>query len=302
MLKIVVGLFLLMQVVSAENRVTYELSAGRFGDNLLNYMHAKFVSYSLGIPVLYVPFIHSEDLVLDSVESREASAFEEVFQHVQGGHFQHHIGKEHVLYVLPYFPECPHDRFHRYDWPYVSIDWNDEGFRAELRKMICPKKEVPSFHFPKDLDYVTVALHVRKGGGVDPADAFRYWSLKFPPDSYYIECLRKMRLLFKQQPLYVYLFTDDPNPSEIMQYYESQLAGLDITFDCRKENNRHDLNVIEDFFTMLKFDCLIRSTSNYTFPLPIIGHYKVVMKPAHFCWINGENYIDLIAIEQFQQQ
>ncbi|MFA5306719.1 MAG: hypothetical protein WC365_04680, partial [Candidatus Babeliales bacterium] len=48
--------------------VTYGLSGGRFGDNLLCYVHAKWISYKYHIPLLYFPFEYSSHLVFDEAE------------------------------------------------------------------------------------------------------------------------------------------------------------------------------------------------------------------------------------------
>ncbi|HEV7737800.1 MAG TPA: hypothetical protein VGO47_10580, partial [Chlamydiales bacterium] len=39
--------------------ITYEFSGGRFGDNLLAYFHAKWVSYKYNIPFFYKEFPYS---------------------------------------------------------------------------------------------------------------------------------------------------------------------------------------------------------------------------------------------------
>ena len=44
--------------------ITYELSGGRLGDNLVAYIHAKWISYKHDIPLEYKPFEHSNELVL----------------------------------------------------------------------------------------------------------------------------------------------------------------------------------------------------------------------------------------------
>src|SRR5665213_983093 len=53
-----------------EKAVTYEFSGGRLGDNLLSYLHAKWISYRHQIPLLYKPFKYSDKLMLDTNEIR----------------------------------------------------------------------------------------------------------------------------------------------------------------------------------------------------------------------------------------
>ncbi|NDD58753.1 MAG: hypothetical protein EBZ47_05820 [Chlamydiae bacterium] len=49
------------------NYLTYH-GGGRFGDRLIAYMHAKWLSYKYNIPMLYIPFAYSDDLILDDIE------------------------------------------------------------------------------------------------------------------------------------------------------------------------------------------------------------------------------------------
>ena len=48
--------------------LTYKLSSGQFGDHLLIYCVAKWLSFKSGIPLLYKPFCYSSKLALDNLE------------------------------------------------------------------------------------------------------------------------------------------------------------------------------------------------------------------------------------------
>jgi len=52
-----------------------------------------------------------------------------------------------------------------------------------------------------------------------------------------------------------------------------------ITFACRENGNRHDRNVVDDFFALTKFDCLIRSDSNYSLMASKFADYKIQISP-----------------------
>ena len=54
---------LFAMTLHAEEVITYELSDGRFGDNLLSYLHAKWISHEKKIPLLYKPFTFSNELI-----------------------------------------------------------------------------------------------------------------------------------------------------------------------------------------------------------------------------------------------
>ena len=57
--------------------ITYEFSSGgRLGDCLTSYVHAKWLSFQLKIPLLYRPFPYSAELLMDDLEeSHEQYAF-----------------------------------------------------------------------------------------------------------------------------------------------------------------------------------------------------------------------------------
>ena len=151
---------------------------------------------------------------------------------------------------------------------------------------------------PQNKNHLTVALHVRKGGGHDFSSAHMVWPLRFPPVSYYAECLYKLSLLYPGRPIYAYIFTDDPNPKEIALELEKKVRSSNITFACREENSS---SAIEDLFAMMHFDCLIRSLSNFSLLPTLICNYQVVMTPKQSYWLvldnfTVENYIDEIEV------
>lgn len=299
-------IFQIASPLNSEVAVTYELSEGRFGDRFVCYLHAKWISYRYGFPLLYKPFLYSDEFALHEIEElwteQKERSFNQVLWHVKGGEFSQ-PARGSRLYVIPFFTDLKEDQQYRQDWACFDVEWEDKGFRNLLRSLFRPRKEYPALVFPKDKDYLTVALHVRRGGGFDPDVAYLLWPLRFVPDSYYIECLKKLCSLFPNRPIYAYIFTDDADPKKIVDSYQSELNDLPITFDCRKEGNRHDAHVIEDFFAMMSFDCLIRSASNYSFLPSLIANYQVVMTPKHFIWrvtddLRVEKYIDQIEVKE----
>ena len=52
------------------NAVTYALTSWRFGDSLLEYIKAKWVSHTYNLPFLYKPFAESDKLLLHTKEQR----------------------------------------------------------------------------------------------------------------------------------------------------------------------------------------------------------------------------------------
>lgn len=264
--------------------VTYEIPGGRFGDQLIAYMHAKWISYVHGIPLLYKPFSYSNNLVLDDVEElfRASRSFQYVVQ-IQNMHTIEENRAEDILYITPYFPESAYE-LKLMKWPYFPVNWKDPQFLSLLRGLICPKTPFPT----KDLPYdrVAVALHVRKGGGFDDPALQNHWPLKFPPDDFYIAQIRKMHEMLKK-PLFVHIFTDDPAPSAIAEHYAKALSDIDILFDYRMEGNRFNAHVLADLFDMMRYECLIRPESNYSIVAEKLGEFHIVIHPTQ-CIVKGK--------------
>jgi hypothetical protein len=278
--------------------VTYTFygNKGRFGDHLMAYMRAKWISYQYDIPLYYRPFALGDDLVLsqeDAHLTREVS--KRVDRKITWNGEKNSKGKgRFTLYVAPYFPESQFER-EVGDWPYFEVDWNDAGFRRELKRVVAPLEPLPKLEIPEG--YVGVAAHVRKGGGFDPGIVIDAMPLKFPPEGFYLQQIRALSKRFEGKPLYVYLFTDDPNPRAIVERLTTELGDVDVTFGYRQEGNTHYSHVLEDFFAMMQFSCLIRPDSNFSIAASKVGDYQVVISPETFERVDGKVVINRVHVE-----
>jgi hypothetical protein len=277
---------------SAEMAITYPPLDTRLGDSLLAFAHAKWIAYQSNIPLLYKPFRYSSELAMDDDEIKFSEEKAIHYNRLVELGYGEKVDKESLiptLYTLSYFPEAPHEHTADMRWPYVEVNWDDPQFRKALKKAIQPKKLFPLWKLPKDR--ISVALHVRRGGGFDPANMQDVAPWKFPSDVFYLEQIQRAYHHFEGKPLYVYIFTDDQNPQAIAKNYQEQLPTLDILFDYRKMDNRHDSNVLEDLFAMTQFDCLIRPESNYSRVASMIRDYLLEIYPGKFSYINGKPLI-----------
>lgn len=277
--------------LSTQNAVSYTFSGGRFGDNLIAYFHAKWIAYKYNLPFLYRPFPFSDQLVLNetdqSLDTFNFASTVNISDEDQLDSLASTITS--TLINIPYSPECRHDYAGlRPGWlPYIEVDWEDPDFKAELVRCLVPKEKITTFRPPKRV--TTLAVHVRRGGGADDYEhARRQWPLKFPPDSYYIEQIARVAAIFNNKPLYVYIFTDARNPGEIVNRYKAALNNNNLIFDCRLEGNTPYDNVLCDFFSMTKFDCLIRSSSNYSIMAAKLNDYGISIAPLDYTIINGQ--------------
>jgi hypothetical protein len=284
--------------------ITYTFSGGRFGDNLLAYCHAKWIAYKHNIPLVYKPFDYSDRLMLHLIELR----YDNIKHKFKGvltlkDKSTPVARNEGILYTLPYFPESEIELTDEKIGlvSLCSINWQDKAFLSILRNCIRSRSPINLTNVPKNC--ISVAVHARKGGVfgsadlVGPVPAGGLHALKFPPDSYYIEQIKRVSDLAHNQPLYVHIFTDDSNPAGIVERYKAAVNRPNIKFGCRTHNNSHSSNVLEDFFSLPRFNCLIRPDSNFSIVASKLGNYKIVISPKHYIVRNGQFIIDQVKVE-----
>jgi len=307
-LKFAFSLYLLLSFslnLFASGGITDSPHRGRFGDCLLSYMGTKWLSYKKNIQFFYYPFAYSDSLMISKLESKYTADIKKSFAKViqlRKNNFSSLGSNNSTLYITNYYLNLD----------YADIDFNEEKFIKELKKTIAPIIEIQKHHLP--VDRISVAVHVRKGGGFDKPLLSESHStltdvrgkqhdyvdvgypLKFPPDDFYI---KQLKFLYHKldKPLFVYIFTDDKNPSRIVERYKQDLCDLDITFSCRDSGNKHNANVLEDFFAMNQYDCLIRSASNFSYCADIIGDFFISIYPEHGFWKSGKLIMDDIRVK-----
>lgn len=288
--------FFLFSAPPKQSYVTYEFSGGRFGDNLLAYLHAKWISYKYHLPLLYKPFPYSAWLKLDELEMPYSARKVRSLHRsscVKSSQTTPYFREGNYLYICPYFPESEWERAYCVDverkpWAYFNMDWKDPEFRKIAIEMIQPKN--PPLLISPLSGKISIALHYREGGGYeklptnDPS-----FAAKAPPMSYYVEGLFTLISLFKDKPLYCHVFTDANDPSALVEQLKEYMPAVaDITFACRSQNNSHDTNVLEDFFSLPHFDALIRPDSNFSLIPALLFDFAAVVSPSiHFTGPNG---------------
>ncbi len=329
--------------MSLKSAVTYlddEDWGGRLGDKLLMYVKAKWVSYKYNLPFFYKPFKYSDSLMMHELDEHWNSRNEKNYLKVDDpykprmeGSIRHKYELNKVI-VLNEFVERFSSKLHVINYYFMPTEWgdyqekydsqdvtswkglfDDQEFRNVLRKTIALRDKIKFLEVPKDR--ISVAVHVRKGGGFDSdllslqllhqealgnnkcycaanKDRFtdKAYSVKFPPDQFYVEHIRKLSEYYKDSSMYVHIFTDDLNPGLIAERYEKALNKKNIMFGYRKSENAHDKNILQDLFDMTQFECLIRSGSNFPQVAQLIGNFKVVIYPRNAEWCNYLNVYD----------
>jgi hypothetical protein len=328
---LLVACLLTVNSVRPQGAVTYLDKAhwgGRLGDMLMMYIKAKWVAFEYKLPLLYKPFDYSDQLAMHVREQHYAD-------HITSGDkkqlitcydrsdiIQHQtLCKDFTLYQVHYY-------FHPPEWGHYQAKYDSQeimawagvltntAFRNELKKNIAPRNPIQLQNLPTDK--ITVAVHIRNGGGFDdpilsrqlytfedlnPQEpkvggtfADRYWPFKFPPLQYYIDQIKRLSELCHDAPMYLYIYTDHNNPVFVMNIIKAVVDKPNIIFVCREHDNHHAKNVLEDIFAMAQYDCLIRSGSNYPQISQMIGNHKVVIWPKACKWIGNTLVIDDVGV------
>jgi len=273
---------------SSKSAITYNLNGGRFGDNLFSYCKTKWLSYRHGIPLIYKPFQYSKKLKLhkkEEVYNRRSPTKFKTIRYVSSSQFRKLQPNANILYIKKWYCD-------------VHADWKDEEFIKKLRKLIRPRVALTSIVLPKDC--VTVAVHVRRGGGyrMDTDRIVHNQPLRFASDKFYIDQIKRLATMFKDKKLYVYIFTDDRNPQAIVETFKRAVNIDTVTYGCRKAGNNHYSHVLEDFFAMMNFDCLIRPKSHYSRFIERLGNNKIIIAPTHVSSSKERDVIDIIRIRR----
>lgn len=289
--------------------VTYTFSGGRFGDQLISYLHARWVAYKYKIPFVYVPFDYSDKLRVHKIHHETSASYTNTIVFPTKGakvKLDSLIDPNlDVLYVIPFFPESE-DQKNRLGYWNFDIDWSDKKFREILRKELSPIIALSKLNLPKDRK--TVALHMRRGGGFDSLlqdqpvrlpnaryDDMRI-PLKFAPLEFYLDQLVKLSDSLGNPPLYAHIFTDDKNPKALLEKCSAILNKPNIALGTCDAESCPGSGVLDDFFSLTQFDILIRADSNFSLVAAKLANYEMEIYPIDSRWEGTKLIITDVAI------
>lgn len=279
MKKIVFLLLVIGHHLQGQSLVTTGSCGGRFGDQLLHYLHAKWISYRYSFPLLYNPFQYSSELWID----REDERYDPLVLKTHVACFLNRVSVNEgdpgkYIYFSPYFPEAWQE-LEGGVFPHTfTVDWKDPKFREIALNVIQPIEPVETVVPPTHT--VNIAMHIREGGGHDGQFARLQIPLKLPPLSFYIEALEKTLEIIQGKTIYCYVFTDAKDPESLVNQIRDQIGDRgSVLFDYRKENNAYNRNVLEDFFSLFAFDIMIRPQSNFSIVPCLLKDYALVIAP-----------------------
>ena len=273
--------------------ITYAISGGRFGDQIIHYCVAKELSIRYGIPFYYRPFKYTDKLVLSTTDLSYSDALFKDYKKIE-------IGRD--FDALPdiesnnlYIVSPIHWKVSTKDQKWFGIS-SDNEIRDYLKQLIKPldSKIYQKLDFVPE-EAISVAVHVRKGDGYDnvynaPNHSYTQsmtYYIRVPYDCFYIEALKRIRSTFKNKLLYIYIFTDVYDREAVVNKFEKELNDPLMIFHKGHGgiNQRPwEVNVLEDIFLMSQFDCFIRAHSSYSAMAQGIGDHKYLIVP------NGKTY------------
>ncbi len=253
----------------SQSYLTYEFSGGRFGDNLLAFLHGFYLAEKYELPLIYRPFPYSNQLQFHYHMPYREGEINAGYRLIEDESDLLSL-QENVIYHLPYFSDFVGQQEINPHWLDIKIDWDDPMIKERIQSMVRPIFDVKTPQFKEG--HISVALHIRRGKVFDGPGLMEREPLKAPPISYFLEALQYVEDYFYPTPLDIHIFTDDPNPKEL-----AEELGLEVSY--RVSGNSHDRNVIEDFFSMIEMDVLIRSESNFSYCASLLGDYILDITP-----------------------
>ena len=215
---------------SSKNTITYKLQ-GAFETELQSYFKAKVLALTFNYPLLYKKGIYFDQLAMDIEEKPYSSKKENKFKKIVNLDTKKKIeallnSKEDdsTLYIVDAF--FPSKMFNPNE-----IKKNRE-LREQLKQMIRPRFQLQDVYRPTQ--YTTVAVYVRND--------------IFTTNQFYTDQIKKISSLFYDKPLYVHVFTNNPQPTVLVEQYKNVINQPNITFACRPQTK--DSDILEDFFSI----------------------------------------------------
>ena len=230
-------------VKSSHNKcaITYKLEGWRrLGDNITTVAKTEYFAQNCRLKFIYKPFPYSDQFKLHQTETQLTKEIEQRFSKIVKVNKIADIEEglktgEAILFEAHFLSETP--------WLYAYSRQN-ANFENRIKDMFTPLIHIDPL--PKPEGVVTVALHVRKGGGFDmplasqqeydlndhiegiyikknapPNSCTDIWPIKWPAGHKYIEAVKKFAEKKNHCSDYVWPIKFPPN-----QYYIDHLKYL----------------------------------------------------------------------------
>jgi len=289
---------------TARHAISYEYTGGRFGDRVLGYAHARYLSYATGLLFLRRSFIHSEYLTIeyesDSFDAKISEYCEvyhinspdtlaEFFQKIQSP------DTPPTVFIVDYFPSDISEWDSDSGWKTaLVIPWQEEKFAAYLRSSLQPNIPIPDLTVKGRLN---VADHIRDLSGPDTDDPVRrVYPLKMPYLDYHERQIRRIYEWNGRRPMHVFLFSDTKTPLEFLQQIKDRFPNEDILFNIQALESPDLNHVVQDFFAMQKFDVLITTQSNFSMMASRLADFDMIISPVHAIGAYPHSQVDRVQL------
>lgn len=281
---------------------------GRFGNCLYLYALSIYLSKKYNKPFVYRSFKYSDKLLLHAEADTKFATYERI-ELIREVRIFSELKKKHknILFLCGFKTDfVMHQNYlagcHFFERNIAMIAQNLEILNL-LRARIQLINPIPKIN---DQGLPSIALHIRTGGGfqIDQKEilklrqslkdityqetnmAYLLKFIQFVGYEFYFKAIKSILNELNDSRCYIHIFTDDDHPEKILNIFKEKFKNEPIIFDCRKFNG-HDFNVVEDFFMMIQFDYLIRTSSTYTQMIQLLGNHKKVIYPAKSVIQNG---------------
>lgn len=326
------------EALSCFHAIAPEYEGGRLGDEIYAYSLTKWFSYKYNIPFYAVPFRYSECFSIDTVDTFLNQDICKQFSRVMAVSTEDDLidglrtSTEPTLFKIRMTTGIHYasSLVENTSWPdmYTNLHFysiKHPIFGSELRKLLTIRTAIKAIPLPTDK--ITVAVQVRKGSGtvdrtlasVQYIDEWKnisdrgirnkkstlrsaddVWPLKFPSEQFYVDQIIRLSNYFSNCPLFVHVFTDDPNPKQIIERFKQKINRSNISFSCRQEHTTNcycNKNcIVEDIYNMSQFNCLIRPQSGLGLTAQLIGNHRIVIYPINACQVTMADLNQVISL------
>lgn len=260
-----------------EIKFTYGFSGGRLGDNLISFIRARWLAYVFKGTVELKNFEFIDNFQFCKIYNKLENN-EQIMQLTNLNEITKKKYDKPIIFELPYFPLENLEKklyWHKNrSTEILKINWLDKNFIDILKKEICANSNF-NLKLTKNFKY-NVAIHYRFGSGPDlvQEDPIPIPS-KSPSIDFYIKSLNLLKSILNEGKIYCHIFSDKTNIESFLNILQKKFP--EITFDFHVSNQ--NIGVLEDFFSMLDFEYMIRPCSNISLIASIIGKCHTVILP-----------------------
>lgn len=316
--------FFLTILLNCKNGISYQLTKGRLGDQMIAYAQTLWFSHIYDLDFFYNPFDHASNFVLHTahnlVYSKDIEAeFNKIVPITKNTSFD--FNDEKTLYFNSLnTKKSPFENLDSIQKIALEYPW----FKKLLQQLFTPIFYIQKLNIPKE--FISVAVHIRMGSGTDKGciskpffNTLEYYNLpekiidksdlkklfsdeqypnKFPPYQFYIDQINLLIRLFPNKKFLIYIFTDHKNPIYVANLLSNHIDSKNqCLFKTSLSKREKPLSSVEqDFYWMSQCDFLIRAGSNLSRAAQLFGNHSLVIYIKNARWHEDAVIPDSIGI------